>query len=450
MGFERDIAVQEPLRLHRYVAQQWRRCAPVLFFVLASRAFVAAHDTATAPFTLDELVGEALRENPEMRALSASIDSARGEVTTAATWPNPELSLSPKVAHVKGDGSRGTTEFDGQYGFTQTIEFPGKRALRRALAERNVDIRELALGGFRNQLRVQVTNVYYRLLASAALVSLKEKRLALARTFVAAARRKVDAGFAPEFEATKAEVEVVAGEKALREAQAEHLAARAVLNTLLGRKPGDALTIAGTIDAGAAAPDESVLLAEAQARNPILKVQAAEVERTRVALALARRSRLPDFTVGPSYETEPDTSFYAFGISLPLPLWDQKKGEIATAEAEERRASAELIKLQLEIARDVLTSAQQLAAAREGLSYYTPELRAKLANALDAAASTYAEGRTTLLVFLETQRTYFDTQTDYFQTLEKLYDARAALESALGGPLTEIQTPTPDGGKGIQ
>ena len=183
MGFERDIAVQEPLRLHRYVAQQWRRCAPVLFFVLASRAFVAAHDTATAPFTLDELVGEALRENPEMRALSASIDSARGEVTTAATWPNPELSLSPKVAHVKGDGSRGTTEFDGQYGFTQTIEFPGAHAPSRAGGEERGHP-ELALGGFRNQLRVQVTNVYYRLLASAALVSLKEKRLALARTLL--------------------------------------------------------------------------------------------------------------------------------------------------------------------------------------------------------------------------------------------------------------------------
>jgi cobalt-zinc-cadmium efflux system outer membrane protein len=342
---------------------------------------------------------------------------------------------------VKGDGSRAKTEYDGEYGLTQTIEFPGKRALRRALAERNVDARELALAGFRNQLRIQVTNLFYRLLASGELVSLKEKRLVSARTFVAAARKKVDAGFAPEFETTKAEVEVLAAEKAVLQAQAERMAARAALNTLLGRKPGDAVPVAGTIDAGIAVPDQSVLLAEAEARNPVLKVQAAEVDRARLALALARRSRLPEFTVGPSFETEPDTRFYAFGISLPLPLWDQKKGEIATAEAEHRRASAELAKLQQEVARDVVTSAQQLGAAREGLSHYTPELRAKLANALDAAASTYAEGRTTLLVFLETQRTYFDTQTDYYETLEALSDARAALESALGVPLSEIQTP---------
>jgi outer membrane protein TolC len=84
--------------------------------------------------TLEELVGEALSNNPEMRALAAEVDAARGEVTTATTWQNPELSIEPKLTHTRGQGGRSSNEFDGAYGFAQTIEFPGKRALRRALA----------------------------------------------------------------------------------------------------------------------------------------------------------------------------------------------------------------------------------------------------------------------------------------------------------------------------
>lgn len=447
MEFERGIRVRES-RARRRPVRFAGRSALALWLVIAGQRAATAQDAG--PLSLDQLVAEALTNNPEIRTLAAGIDAARGEVTTAATWPNPELSIVPKVAHVKGTGGPGTTEYDGEYGLSQTIEFPGKRALRRALAEKTVEAREVALEGFRKQLAIRVTNLFYRLLASGELVSLKEKRLALGRTFVAAARKKVDAGFAPEFEATKAEVEVVAAEKALRDARAERLAARAALNTLAGRPPGEALTVNGVLEVGASPPDPTALLAEALARNPSLGVQTAELERARVAVRLARRSRLPDFTLAPSYETEPDTSFYALGVSLPLPLWDRKQGEIATAEAEERRASAELAKLRQEVSRDVVTSAEQLAAAREGLAYYTPELRAKLEKALDAAAGTYEEGRTTLLVFLETQRTYFDTQADYFETLEKVYDARAALESALGLPLSEIQTAPPGGGGGVR
>jgi cobalt-zinc-cadmium efflux system outer membrane protein len=310
-----------------------------------------------------------------------------------------------------------------------------------------VETRELAWEGFRNELAIQVRSAFYRLLAAPKLVSFEERRLMLAKTFVAAARKKVDAGFAPEFEATKAEVELVAAQKAVREAHARHLAAQAALNTLLGRPPTESLTVTGVLTADVALFDEATLLAEAQARNPGLRVQATEVERARLGLQLARRSRLPDFTIGPSYETEPDTQFYALSLSLPLPLWDQKKGEIATAEAEERRASAEFDKLRQEVLRDVLTSSQELAAAKEGLAYYTPELLAKLRDALDAAASTYAEGRTTMLVFLETQRSYFNTQADYFETLQKLYDARATLEGAVGVPLAELRTPPAERGQ---
>lgn len=417
-----------------------------LLLAVALASAIAFHaegqETNAAPgpnlVTLDALIAEAVRNNPELRALEAGVAAARGELITAKTWENPQVSVVPGVYHEPASGSFGHVGFE----FGQTILFPGKRALLRAVAEKNVEVRKLALAGFQTQLAIQVRRAFYELLAAGRVVTLKEQRVTLAESFVEAARKKVEGGFAPEFEQTKAEVEVAAARKALREAQAQEGVARTVLNSLAGRGPDAPLTPAGTLSETVAVPDVAALLNQALERNPSLKIQAREVERTGLSLALTRKSRLPDFTVGPTVEYQQPEQIYGFGISLPFPLWDKKKGAIATATAEQQRALAELDRLRRDIARDTTSAWRLLTAAKESLAIYTPEFRSKLKSALDAAAQSYAEGRTSLLIFLEAQRTYYDTEADYFETLQKLYDAQAALEAALGVPLSELPKPT--------
>ncbi len=394
----------------------------------------------TKGLTLEAAIRQAQADNPEIRVLAADIAAARGEATTVKTWQNPELSVAPGFKSVRDPSD---TQFHGNFGLEQTFEWPGKRSLRRAVAEKNIAVRQLALDGFRAQLAIQVRRVYQTLQAAREVATLREQRLTLAKSFVEAAKKKVEGGYAPEFEATKAEVEVVSAQKALREAEAQQDAARVTLNALMGRNPTEPLTVAGELDASLRVPDQSRLMEQALLRNPVVKVQEAEAERTGLSLQSIRKSRLPDFKVGPNLEYTRDEQIVGLGFTLPLPLWDKKKGEIATATAEQEKALAELDKLRREILRDVTTAAQNLTAASDSLAFYTPALRDKLKFALDAATQGYAEGRTPLLLYLESQRTYFDTQADYFATLQNRFTAQAELESALGIPLNQLsQSPT--------
>jgi cobalt-zinc-cadmium efflux system outer membrane protein len=370
--------------------------------------------------------------------LRAEIAAARGEVTTAKTWANPEVSVSPGFKSVRDPSD---TTFHGDFGVEQTFEWPGKRALRRAVAESNVTARQRALDGFRSQLAIQVRRAYWTLLAAREGVVLREQRLTLARSFVAAAKKRAEGGFAPEFEVTKAEVEVVAAQKALREAQARQDAARVTLNALLGRPPGEPLVVTGPLPHTVTQPDAVALLERALASNPAIQIQAAEVARSGLNLQSIRKSRLPDFKIGPNVEYTRDEQIVGLGISLPLPLWDKKQGEIATATAAQEKALAELENLRREIRRDVTLTAQNLTAAQESLAFYTPVLRDKLRAALEAAEAGYADGRTPLLLYLEAQRTYFDTQAEYFDALQKVFETRADLESAVGQPLDEPSQP---------
>ena len=427
--------------------KQWNFCSLPLLVAVALGSAVAfaakGQETNAVPgtnvLTLDAAIRLALADNPDIRVLGADIASARGEVTTAKTWQNPEISVAPGFKKVRDPS---TTEFHGDFGVEQTFEWPGKRALRRAVAEKNVGVRQLALAGFRSQLAIQVRRAYFTLLATRDVVALRRQRLTLAKSFVDAAKKKVEGGYAPEFEATKAEVEVVTAQKSLREAQAWQDAARVALNALMGRMPTEPLTVAGTLGDSVVLPNQFTLLEKALAQNPAVKVQEAQAERTGLSLQSIRRSRLPDFKVGPSVEYTRNEQIVGFGLSLPLPLWDKKRGEIATATAEQEKALAELEKLRREILRDVTTAAQNLTSATDSLAFYTPALRDKLKAALDAATQSYSEGRMPLLLYLESQRTYFDTQADYFETLQKLFEAQAELESAIGVPLNQLSQPT--------
>jgi cobalt-zinc-cadmium efflux system outer membrane protein len=430
-------------RSHARAASLLRRAC--LLWVIATAA--AAHAADASSLTLSEAVAEALAKNPELRALSADVAAARGETTTATQWQNPELSVAPGINRTPGADGGHDTRFHGVFSLTQTFEFPGKRTLRRAAADKAVELRELALAGFRIQLTIEVRRAFNELLVAEQVVPLREQGLAQARTFLDAATRRAQGGVASEFEVTKAEAERIAAERALHDAQTQVAAGRAALNTLLGRPADEPLNAAGDLNPDIAVPDADSLLQQVLVGNPSLKVQTAEVERTGLSLKSVQRSRLPDFTIGPDFEYKSDEQNIDLGIALPLPLWDRKSGEIATATAEQQKALAELDVLRNEIAGDVARAYHTLESAKASLSLYTPEFLNRLATLRDATAQSYADGRASILVYLEGQRTYFDTQADYLDTLGKLYGAVAELESASGLLLSEMPAARSEGEK---
>jgi len=51
------------------------------------------------------------------------------------------------------------------------------------------------------------------------------------------------------------------------------------------------------------------------------------------------------------------------------------------------------------------------------------------------AEQGYAQSATTLLIYLDAKRTYFDTLADYYESLAKVAETLSDLESAVGVPL---------------
>jgi len=78
---------------------------------------------------------------------------------------------------------------------------------------------------------------------------------------------------------------------------------------------------------------------------------------------------------------------------------------------------------------------EKLQVAKKELALYTPDLLAKLKGFVAQAEKQYAQSTTTLLIYLDAKKTYFDTLADYFGALGNLATVRTELEAAVGVPL---------------
>jgi cobalt-zinc-cadmium efflux system outer membrane protein len=399
----------------------------LLAFALLSAATLRAE-------TLKQLAAEAQSNNPELRVLEASIASAKGGVISAKTFANPELSAAPGWRRTRIEGGW-TKEFDGQLGLNQLFKFPGKRALEIAIAQRGVQAAELAREAFRFQIAAKMRRAFYEMLVAQKTIDVRKEQVESAKVFAESARKRAESGFAGDFETIKSEAELINANKALSDAQGRVATARVSLNTLLGRPPSAPIEINGMLENPGPRDGALDFLALAMARNPAIRAQQLQTERAGLSLRATRFGRRPDFAIGPSIEYLKDEQTYGVGVTLALPLWDQKKGEIQTATAEQEKALAELEKLRLEVRGEVTKSAEALRIASSQLALYSPAFLEKLKAFVQQAEEGYAQNATTLIIYLDAKRTYFDALTNYYEALSKVAESRADLESAVGGPL---------------
>ncbi len=384
--------------------------------------------------TLESAIAEAVAQSPALRVIEADIDSARGETLTAQTRPSPELFFAPGLKHVReGDSSR--NEFKGTLALTQQLVFAGKRELLVSIAERNVELRKLGVEGLRFQLAAAVQKTFYELLAAQGVVALRQQQLESAQTFQQAATKRAASGYASDFEAVKSQGDVINAKKMIVAAEGEIAAARVELNSLLGRDPSAPLEVSGALTD--AAPERTLpdLLAAALADNPSLRVQAMQAEIAGLSVRKAKLARKPEISVGPSLEYSKSEQVLSIGATVSLPNKNYGKGELQTATAEQRKVLAETERLRREITGAVTKAATQLTTARNQLALYAPAYLEQLKTVVEQAEKSYTQNATTLLIYLDAKRTYFDTLADYYEAVASVATHRAELESAVGVPL---------------
>lgn len=412
--------------------------SPVATSSPADPAASAAHMPAPAPptLTVDALVAQVLADNPELRFYEAEIAAAKAGARLASRRSDPELSFDLGRKRVRdsagglvGEGTAWSVRV------TQSFEWPGRLALRKAVANRNIELAELGLSRFRAALAARARNTALALQGSsarsAAIAEVAERYRELRETYLA----RDPAGITPLLETRSIEASEIVMQHRASEAGLALQAALIELNQFRGADLLSPLRIAAPDLGLTDAPAPDVLLAAARENNFEFKLRRAELELHGDEVRLARHERYPAIDVSPFYSQEnagEREAVAGVGFSLPLPVSGRNRAAVNTAEIRERQAEVALRVAQRELEKEVLTAAQAYRVRLADLRACSPQTLEKFHDAAALADRHYRLGAVPLGTYIELQDRYLDAVDAFVSTQAEAIAAGLKLEELTG------------------
>lgn len=386
-----------------------------------------AEDPSPRIYELPDIIDLALQRNPTVAGAEAVIEESGGQRIAAGAYPNPTILGQTADAVVRDPD--GTRLMERTVTLTQPLEWTGKRSARKREAEAGVAGAGVGLEEVKLNLIAEVKVAFYELLQAQQALDLAKQNLEIVEGVARIVRARVQSGEAPQFEAIKAQVEVLKANQVVTRAQNSVRVNRVVLDTLTAGALGPTYEITGDFEHFPKSMDLSDLTTRALERHPTLRRLQHLVERAGLTVVKEEQSRVPNVNVFGGYSRE---AFYG-GIAVPTPIWYLRQGEIAAALGAKRREEAELVRARNELLRTVNQHFQDAQTTSNLIDVFEQGLLKQAQEALRIAEFSFKQGAASLLEVLDAQRVRQQVFVDYVLARFNLSVALARLERPVAG-----------------
>jgi cobalt-zinc-cadmium efflux system outer membrane protein len=320
--------------------------------VLAAPIAVAAAQTRYRVLSIDDAVTEAIAHNPSLMAQRATLAVADAAVVTAGLRPNPVLTGDADSLDLLGTGfSELNNAGPPQASVRVDVPFERgrKRALRTEVAQYGRQLTAAQLSDAERRLKLDATLACIDVLEAKARLELARDNLQTLGRLVDLNDRRVATGAIAPLEVMRSRVAMLQYRASVRTAELALAQARIKLIPLLGIRTGEApVDIDDQLSPPiqAAAPALSDLQATAHTARPDVRAGRTDQARTQADLRLQVAQATVDYTVGAEFRRQQGVAgrgnMLGFFVSVPLPFFNRNQGEIARAQAEQRRSDLAL------------------------------------------------------------------------------------------------------------
>jgi cobalt-zinc-cadmium efflux system outer membrane protein len=321
------------------------------------------------PYTLADLQQLAAANSPTLRQAASDVEAARGALIQARTYPNPTVGY---VASPSNDGSTA-----GVQGFQidQVVRTSGKQKLQAAAAEVALRNAELALKRARSDLSTQVRTAYFGLLVAREAVRVN-KALVQFTDEVYRIHTQLTAGagnFGPH-EPAALRAQAYTARLAYKQAIQAYIYAWKQLVSTIGLRQLPLTEVAGRIDTAIPYYDYDTVLAHALRNHTDVLTARNGVIQARYNLMAQQVTPIPDVDflvlVQKEFALPPQQWVPSATVSFPLPIWDQNKGNIISAEAALVRATEEPHRVEVTMTNSLAAAYANYKSNLDALEYY--------------------------------------------------------------------------------
>lgn len=412
-------------------------------FVLIALLIVPAaiaDASANEGLKLEDLVREALRNNPEIKAAESDWKASEYRASQSESLPDPVLSLGYTNEGFGGFSIGERPMARANFAVSQKFPFFGKLNLKGDIERNKSNSMKYLFDDMRIDVVYRVEKLFYSLYYLDKKIGLLRKKLAYLDTLEESIRSKYSsdgAVFLDLLSVQNKKYGIIADIETLKR---QRLEIDSAFINILGGESDSALPPVGDIERSELPLTLPELETRATALSGQLKSLGRKVEAARNVLALKKRDLFPDFSLSAAYMPRySDTlrDLWSVGISLNVPVFYRSKQKSAIYEAE---SSLNTIKNQyrkkkLDIIKGVRDAYSIVKTSEKIIDLYKEGLIKKAKAAFDSSLTAYESGSVDMDTVLKTLMTIIDYEDQYFKQLAKREKAVAELKYLTGGKL---------------
>jgi cobalt-zinc-cadmium efflux system outer membrane protein len=329
---------------------------------------------------------------------------------------------------------------------TKVIERGGKRELRVAQADENVQSAQLQVQDTLRQQLFQLRQAF-----ASALVARENLRLAetIVQQYDQTERLtlvKVRAGDLAAMETYRVRAGRLQFAQAVIDARTTYeLATRDLLN-LLNASASDVVAlnvsapasfdVAGEFTDRPAAVSLDDMRARALESRPDVQLARHNLLAAERAVELARAQRARDVSASVEYQRVGNDHSVGVITQVPLFLYNNQRAGISQTEAQRRAAEAVLRQVERQAITDVEKAYQSYVSARQALTLYSTDNISQVQRLQDIAEFTFRQGSTSLFELLDVQRNTRQALMAFNQVRANYQVSLWQLEQATGQPVS--------------
>jgi len=391
---------------------------------------------------LDELVQEALTNNPDLAAMKSRWEQSSYNIPQVGSLNDPILSFAFSN-YPSDDFSSDTAPMTGnEVKLAQMFPFPGKLENRTALASEQAKWFEAAYYDSHYQVARKVKDAWYRLYYKQKAIDVVERNMKLVDDIIRLTEVRYETGAGLQQDVLKAQVKRSDLMDQLISLQQQKAVIESELNRLLNR-PAGTFIVPGNLDL----PRTDVTLDEFQRagleKRPMNEAYRALVKRYRYQKKLADLDDYPDVTLWGSWRFRDDnlpdegTDFVSAGVSFNLPVYREKRrAAVAEADAAMRMAEYQSMGFRNSVSESIQKAYARMKETLEQSELYSEGIIPQTIQSFQSALGSYQVGKVEFVSLLDALVTTFKAEMDYYRVSSEYLRSLAWLEAESTLPLT--------------
>jgi outer membrane protein, heavy metal efflux system len=379
--------------------------------------------------------------NPTLKADRLNIDESRAAEITAYLRPNPDFSLSADGFQISKNGGvwrplSGVVETPG---ISYLHERERKRELRRDQAKESTAVAESTYLDQERNLLFNLRNAFVQALQAKAVLQNATDNLQYWDRELEVNRTRYKAGDIAQMDLNRLELQRVQFESDFETALVNLRTAKISLLMLLNdRTPIDRFDVTGTFDFNEELkPLEDFRKLALEAR-PDLKAAFQNVELAKIThqLAVANGSTDPTFSVwysnNPSFSNPFADQTVGGSVSIPLRIFDRNQGEKARTQVDISRNERLRDANEAQVFNDVDSAYWTVVQNVNLLKPYKDRYLPMATDVRNKMSFSYRQGGSSLLDYLDAEKSYRDTRLAYLNLIGSYLTAAAQMNMAAG------------------